>query len=146
MTAPSAVNVGFTFTNKTVEPKCKAQGDKPVKYDIKVKTFQESPEGFSAVLSELEGENGVIRLVNAMYDQRATSAATQPVRTAKADANMAERIASGIKAAYEFVYAERGVSKNAQAKLIDDTREKLKNASATDREKIRAELLASLGL
>ncbi len=145
MTAPNAVT-GFTFMSKTVEPKCKAQGDKAVKYDIRVKQFNESPEGYAAMTAELEGENGIIRLVNAMYDARATAAGTQPVRVAKADAKMAERVEQGIKAAYEYVYSERGVSKNAQVKLIEDTKEKLKNASAADKEKIRAELLAALGL
>jgi osmotically-inducible protein OsmY len=139
------MSTGFKFITKKVEPKVKAQGDKKVEYEIRVKQFDESPEGFSAVLAEVGGENGVVTLVNSMYDTKATQAGTAPVRTAKADANIAERIESGIKAAFEYIFEERGMSKAAKASLIDDFKAKAKNATADELEKHKAELFAALG-
>lgn len=135
---------GFKFITKKVEPKCKAQGDKKVEYEIKIKQFDETPEGFQAVLSEVGGENGVVTLVNSMYDTKATQVGTAPVRTAKADANIAERIESGIKAAFEYIFEERGMSKAAQQKMVDEAKKKAKENPA-EAEAIKAELLAALG-
>lgn len=140
------MSTGFKFITKKVEPKCKAQGDKKVEYEIKIKQFDETPEGFQSVLAEVGGENGVVTLVNSMYDQKATQVGTAPVRTAKADANIAERIESGIKAAFEYIFEERGMSKAAKAALIDDFKKNAKTAKdPAELEKIKAELFAALG-
>lgn len=137
---------GFRFIPKKVAPKWKAGGDKEVEFELKIKQFDETPEGFQAVLAEVGGENGVVTLVNSMYDTKATQNGTAPVRTAKADANITERMEQGIRAAFEYIFEEKGMSKAAKASLIDDFKAKAKaSKDPAELEKHKAELFAALG-